>query len=136
MKAKQDDLVLKQGDLLYRLYEWSGLMQKDFTKKIDYSEQWFRNAKKWEIIPYKEKLALCRAFSIPMEYWDGKIELPMAIPAIKAEEPQEHYQTKSDHLLEIQKLKDRIIDLHEQLLKAKDEIIELKEIMLADSVHK
>lgn len=112
-----------QGELLRELYHWSGdRNQAEFVKRFGLSRAWYNNAVKWDIIPEKEKAAICKAFHIPREYFEEKFDLPIRSVV---EEPRESYANTIQLEQEINSLQRIIIEKDQDLLKAKDEIIRL-----------
>jgi hypothetical protein len=87
-----------QGELLKKLYEWSGKKtQQDFARQFDSSRYWYLKAITWEIVPTKDKYDICRAYNIPMEYFEGKYELPLK-PETTVSEPAAEYGSKYGEL--------------------------------------
>ncbi|MFA9220288.1 MAG: hypothetical protein ACEQSL_03780 [Sediminibacterium sp.] len=117
------------GNLLEKLYAWSGeKTQVDFAKKIGTkgrSRHWYIGAIEWEIIPLKDRYDICRAYNIPIEYWDGKFNLE--IPVLTVNESQVKYQTRSGELIEqVTLLKDRIYDKDQLIIELQQEVIRLQ----------
>ncbi len=126
-ESPKSTLRKTQGTLLRELYEWSGLSQEKFCARIKSSPEdkkglsrtWlFQNIEKKKIEP-KQITAICKAYHIPKEYFDGKYELPLVAPS-QLNDPQGEYITRAT-MLEKENL-----TLRKQLNEKDNEIIELQ----------
>lgn len=115
---------ISEGELLKSLKDWTGLTGTDFIKPINRSRQWLHDAFKNEIIPQKDKIAICKAFKIPMEYFSGEYELPIEG---FVNEPESAYANVSLLQKQIRELKDIIIQRDQLLIELQTKYIKLVE---------
>lgn len=110
-----------EGALLVELYYWSEKKSiEDFVKLFNRTRQWYNNAKKWEKIPLKEKIAIVTAYNIAIEYFDGDFPLPKRI-----DDTGSYNTHELDLINEIQEMKTRYISIQEKVIALQDRIIEL-----------
>lgn len=113
--------VVHHGKLLKSLAEWWGGYVRDFPKQFGKSYQWYNLAVKDERISNKNINAICRAFNIPVAYFEGTYELPLKNTVA---EPDVSY---NKHVVDLKKENDL---LKEQLLQLQTKYITVQEMML------
>lgn len=129
MAKEKKTKAVNQGELLKLLCEWTDLTQEAFAKKVGAdkgkgrSRYWYIDAIKFEIIPMNDKYAICRAYSIPMEYFEGKYALP--------EQFQEVNETKADYSAVGQKLQAENEELRKKLIERDEKFINLQDDYIA-----
>lgn len=134
MKTKKPEEGIHEGRLLYKLYEWRGLKQDEFSALLNKTRHWLLKAVKEERVIDQVKFTAGRVLNIPMEYWRGQYELPMQIPVLK--EGETEYKTKAQeddrqNLLRLNnEYQSKIIELQSKIIDLKDEIIDLKETII------
>src|SRR5712671_3590853 len=88
------------GKLLRALVDWTGLTQEEFLQKPGpkwKTRIWLHNSFSHKTIAHNNLVQICKAFNIPLDYFDGKYILPMG-KADEANEPSGVYKTMMDEL--------------------------------------
>jgi len=120
-----------EGEYLKSLYQWSGLTIEKFCVPFNRTRQWANKAFKYEIIPMKEKMAVCRAYNIPVEYFNGGHELPMRNTV---NDPAAEYISTSELEKENNVLRKKLLDRDQLVIELQQEVIRLmKELQLSFS---
>lgn len=126
-KKRTDSKNKTHGALLQDLKEWIGGSVKIFCTRINFSEKWYYETIKDEIIPKQSRIEISRALNIEVEYWDGKLKLPLHPLPISNTSPNgttreqalenkiSEYQTKYITALE------KIESLHEEVIRLRKE---------------
>jgi hypothetical protein len=150
-KKTEEDFKLSltgEGLRLYELYQWSDCTtQEEFAQRIQKKRHWFIAEVKQERIGLDSQYALCRAFGIPKEYWEGKYELPILLPTQPTNQVNEqspNYQTgislaeqeRTALMLENKKLTTAVMDHQNTIIQLQKEILELKEIVIYSNKNK
>lgn len=116
----------KEGEFLRYLYEWSGKPSiAEFAKPFKRHRNWVTTAFDDEIIPVKDKIAICKAYNIPLEYFKGTFELPIRGGLLN--DPEHVYGSTADLLNEVQILRKDLIERDKEVISLQKKLIELME---------
>lgn len=110
--------IKTEGDYLRDLYIWTDETIARFTNSFNRTRQWAQNAFKWERIPIKEKIAICRAYNIPMEYFEGKFKLPLTKINYKNQEDPKFKEME----FMFEEMKSKYISAQDKIISLQDEL--------------
>lgn len=118
--------IKSHGSLLRQLYFWSKeSTQETFGRRINRSRQWVSNSMKEERIPERDRIAICSAYGVPLEYWDGTInltDLSFVQSGKSTEKPSEVAEALIDRDKRIMELQEKVIELQSELLRLHEEL--------------
>ena len=126
-QKKKPELKNKtHGAMLADLKEWWGERSvSKFCKKIGFSDKWYYEAVKDEIIPKQSRIEISRALNIDLEYWDGKTSLPLH--PVRSPDSITVGTTREHQLeLELAEFKTKYITALEKIEALHDEVIRLQ----------
>lgn len=121
-KSKRANTIL-EGEKLEQLYHWSGLTVEKFCSAFNRTRQWAHKAFKNEIIPMKDKVAICKAYNLPIEYFSGEHELPNRSSMMN--EPSVDYVRASEIEQENNSLRMKLVERDQMVIELQQEVIRL-----------
>ncbi len=80
---------------------------------------------KEERIPERDRIAICSAYGIPLEYWEGSInlsDLSLVQAGRTNEKPSEVAEALNDRDKRIMELQEKVIALQSELLRLHEEL--------------